>query len=391
DLEKYVLDPAKRETDWGSAYPNLRHKKVDYNAMRLARTSINHSYQTASIQASSMNPFVEGIKWESAQIHGRTCELCMERHGRIFPKDDVPLDHPNGLCSMVPYIPKNLEEVAGELKGWLGGADNPVLDEWYRNYGGYFAGGSIKIPTTTKTTKVTKDNINEVLIKDVGFKEVEDSFNNISESLRVSNTQQLLELENKFGCINRSQGTISATSGGRDVRAYVRNRLDNPTQQNLSLSPNYYKDETWLIESTRKGIESNWYMPAKKEKLSVYTVTHEYGHILQNTLIEDKFIENGWSKKNTGEFIDTSKSTPKAMFKWYNNNINEVLTENYNEIISIAKEVNKDFKLDENISRYGKTNKAEFFAETFANSQLGEPNELGKAMNVWLERKGLIK
>lgn len=61
------------------------------------------------------------------------------------------------------------------------------------------------------------------------------------------------------------------------------------------------------------------------------------------------------------------------------------------EILDIAKEANVNFKLGDNISRYGRTNYAEFFAEVFANSQLGAPNELGKAMLVWLERKGLVK
>ena len=94
DLEKYVKDPAKRDSTWGRCYPHLRNKRVDYNAMRLARTSINHAYQTASIQSSNMNPFVEGIQWHSAMIHGRTCELCKERHGRVYPVKSVPLDHP---------------------------------------------------------------------------------------------------------------------------------------------------------------------------------------------------------------------------------------------------------------------------------------------------------
>ena len=94
DLEQFVKEPARRETDWGRCYPRLRNRRVDYNAMRLARTSINHSYQTASIQSSNLNPFVEGIEWQSALIHGRTCELCRERHGRVYPVKSVPLDHP---------------------------------------------------------------------------------------------------------------------------------------------------------------------------------------------------------------------------------------------------------------------------------------------------------
>lgn len=139
DLEKYVKEPAKRGSDWGRCYPNLRSKKVDYNAMRLARTSINHAYQNSSIQSSNMNPFVEGIEWRSALIHGRTCDLCSERHGKIFPKDDVPLDHPNGLCTMIPYIPDDLDTVADELKKWLDGGSNSKLDLWYNEYGEYFA------------------------------------------------------------------------------------------------------------------------------------------------------------------------------------------------------------------------------------------------------------
>lgn len=139
DLERFVKEPAKRPTTWGKVYPNLKYRKVDYNAMRLARTSINHAYQTASIQSSSMNPFVEGILWRSALQHGRTCEVCMERHGKIYPVDDVPLDHPNGLCTMIPYIPKSLSEVADELRRWFDGEPNETLDLWYNKYGEYFA------------------------------------------------------------------------------------------------------------------------------------------------------------------------------------------------------------------------------------------------------------
>jgi len=147
DLEKYVKEPAKRGWDWQKIYPYLKNIPVDYNAQRLARTCINHSYQTSTIKSSNKNPFVEGIKWRSAQIHGRTCDLCIERattdqYGLgegIFPIDDVPLDHPNGLCTMIPYIPKSLDEVAGELRDWLDGSSNDKLDEWYNEYGDYFA------------------------------------------------------------------------------------------------------------------------------------------------------------------------------------------------------------------------------------------------------------
>ncbi len=162
DLEKYVNEPAKRTTDWGKCYPRLKNKKVDYNAMRLARTSINHSYQTATIQSSQMNPFVEGIKWLSAFAHGRTCQLCIDRATKdqyglgpgVFPKDDVPLDHPNGLCTMAPHIKKSTMEVADELHNWLyGKEDNAVLDEWYQKHTDLLAGKPIPAVITSAIRK----------------------------------------------------------------------------------------------------------------------------------------------------------------------------------------------------------------------------------------------
>ncbi len=128
DLEKFVLDPAKRPADWGKVYPGMKYKKVDYNAQRLARTSINHSFQTSTIEASRLNPYVDGIQWHSAQQHGRTCDICMDRDGEIYTFDDVPLDHPNGLCTMIPVVSKPSGEIADELRRWLDGEPNPELD-----------------------------------------------------------------------------------------------------------------------------------------------------------------------------------------------------------------------------------------------------------------------
>ena len=56
------------------------------------------------------------------------------------------------------------------------------------------------------------------------------------------------------------------------------------------------------------------------------------------------------------------------------------------EIIEIAKTLDKDFILDNNMSKYGKTSPQEFFAECFANAECGKPNALGKAIKIYLER-----
>jgi hypothetical protein len=41
---------------------------------------------------------------------------------------------------MVPYITKDFDQVGAEINRWVTGKDNnPVLDNWYKQYGDYFA------------------------------------------------------------------------------------------------------------------------------------------------------------------------------------------------------------------------------------------------------------
>ncbi|MDB8805023.1 phage minor head protein [Romboutsia sp. 1001216sp1] len=134
DLEKYVNPNAAKDWDWKRVYPNSS-KKVDYNAQRLARTAVNHAFQQAQKRSCEKNPYVEGIRWVSAGIHGRTCQLCKDRDGQLFKIKDVPLDHPNGLCTTIPDIPMSLEEIGTELRAWIDGASNLKLDKWFDEYG----------------------------------------------------------------------------------------------------------------------------------------------------------------------------------------------------------------------------------------------------------------
>jgi hypothetical protein len=137
DLETYVNPEAKKPWDWNKVYPNSR-KKVDYVAQRLARTLVNHAYQQSVIETSKPNPFVEGIEWLSAHAHNRTCELCIQRATEdkyglgkgIFPKDQVPLDHPNGLCTLASKIVDSLENIADRIADWAEGKEDPELDNY---------------------------------------------------------------------------------------------------------------------------------------------------------------------------------------------------------------------------------------------------------------------
>lgn len=142
DLEKYVNPDAAKDWNWIKVYPGC-NQKVDYNAQRLARTSLHHAYQQALKRSCDSNPYVDGIKWLNSNSH-RVCDLCKSRHGKIyqslknegdFTTEEVPIDHPNGMCTLVPVVTKSMENIGKELRNWLDGSNNKMLDAWFKTYG----------------------------------------------------------------------------------------------------------------------------------------------------------------------------------------------------------------------------------------------------------------
>lgn len=127
DLEWYVNPSARKPWDWSKVYPGTA-LKVDYNAQRLARTMVSHAYQQSFVRTTQRNPFVSKYKWISSNS-GRVCELCNSRDGVLFEKDELPLDHPNGMCTFVA-VTDSMVDIADRLADWVEGKSDPELDDY---------------------------------------------------------------------------------------------------------------------------------------------------------------------------------------------------------------------------------------------------------------------
>ena len=126
DLEKYVNPVARKSWDWGKVYPGSR-KVIDYCAQRLSRTMVQHAYQESFVRVTKNNPFIDSYQW-LASGGDRMCDLCAERDGKIYSKDELPLDHPNGMCTFVVVMSKSLEEVGSDLHDWMMGEGDEALN-----------------------------------------------------------------------------------------------------------------------------------------------------------------------------------------------------------------------------------------------------------------------
>lgn len=163
DLESYVRPGAKkswnpvlamRNTKTGEIeYKRLYKSKVDYSAQRLARTLAQHSYQQSFIAATKDNPFVLEYVWHSNG--SRVCPLCKARDGAHYKKTELPMDHPNGMCTMEPVVAKDMVD---QLANWFNSPDGtyPDIDEFAGNFGYNAAKGGTVQNFIDKYGKSTK-------------------------------------------------------------------------------------------------------------------------------------------------------------------------------------------------------------------------------------------
>lgn len=217
------------------------------------------------------------------------------------------------------------------------------------------------------------------------FGDISDNVKNINEQLLVDNVNQLNALNARFKCLSADNiGYFTASPSGRAMAWTATAYEENGQRTNLSLVARYYKNADSLIKLEQDGRTSFFSMPFTDEYAKVVTITHEYGHILEAKISRDR---TNWTEINSklAKMYQPSASQKRSVLK------NEEVAQAkaiYNEIIGIAKKNNPNFSLKDNLSKYGHTNYYEFFAECFANSQCGAPNELGKAMIEWLEKEG---
>lgn len=133
DLESYVRPSAKLPWNLRMADGKKIYKKqVDYNAQRLARTLVQHGYQQSFIATTQKNPFITEYIWRSNG--SRVCDLCKARDGVHYKKTELPMDHPNGMCTMEPVV---VDNIVDQLADWFNSPDGtyPEIDAFAKNFG----------------------------------------------------------------------------------------------------------------------------------------------------------------------------------------------------------------------------------------------------------------
>ena len=146
DLEKYIIDGVG--TRQKTKIPGIS-SDICYEAVRLARTSIAHSYIESSVQGGMNNPYCLGLKWNRSSEHsarlarfGKTRDICddyaeddkYDLGAGVYPPKYYPIGHPNCLCYSTNVL-VDIEIAESEIIDWINGSTNKKLDAWARRNG----------------------------------------------------------------------------------------------------------------------------------------------------------------------------------------------------------------------------------------------------------------
>lgn len=226
--------------------------------------------------------------------------------------------------------------------------------------------GRIVSETFVKNRQEAYDSLSSM------FGTINADMSKIDEKLLVENVNMLNTLNKRFGILTELNMGEITSANYKDAIAYTKTAYVKTIEKTrLGLCELYYSNTNTLVEEFHKSQASNFNMPASNKYAKTYTIVHEYGHMIES-------------------YVSKRRQTwlPTGFVKNPKKEENQRAKEIKHEIIEIAKKNNPNFKYKDNVSVYATHDNYEFFAEVFANSQCGKPNDLGKAMIEWLEKEG---
>lgn len=294
DLEAYVNPSARKTYKWARDYPGST-KVIDYNASRLARTMMSHAYQEAFERSTEKDPWVDAYKW-NISANDRVCPLCIGRAENdeyglgegVYPKGEVPLDHPNGQCFLTIVQTKSTNDVVNDLANWYNGTGDESMNDMIDQFA-YSIG---------YTPEMLKKTVNAAGLENAAVKIKQYSDRQIKNASKF-----IKELEMDANGTDHYMKAIKKTS--REFQnAFVDAMKKKVKTWGYSSDGSYYHPAFNEIKLTVKSVESWTYNFNHNQQ----TLFHEVGHAIDNLR---KGTNAKWTNKK--EFLDAMMADMKEI------------------------------------------------------------------------------
>lgn len=252
----------------------------------------------------------------------------------------------------------------------------------------------------------------------------DDAFN-YDRKLKCANYRKLAYLIKKYSIDLEGVEFVSDSSHFKNEKIIASVRTDYAVKKSedgtwelgvwpvssLTTNPKHFQNFSQVKKDVLTGQANGNFSKASDDNMTSYYLTHEYGHMIANKIfnniieqeigldaIAEKYrqeAEMNWSSSNMGKNINLKLSYDFNLDDYIRDNIKKgyekELAYKLNDLMGeiSSKKMNGSFALD--ISKYGSVSPAEWFAETFAALECGEPNESAILLGEWLKEKGITR
>lgn len=241
---------------------------------------------------------------------------------------------------------ENNDEFVGKIP------KNKTVDEWNNYFGEKYGGWDVFNGKT------------EYKQGQQGWVNIDKNIENVDDKLMNDTLSQLNYLSDKYGIQKENPLDLKIEVNKSEGRQYAGRTAPNGRSIELG---NAFLNKDILLQKEKEAGLRGWHIKVKNKDLSKYTITHEYGHVIENTYT-DKINNNIKSVELDRDHLDDA--IRKEIFDKCSAKTG----------LSIEELENKY------LSGYAKSTKnREWFAELFVNLELGKSNPLSKELELWIK------
>lgn len=279
----HTWDKNKIREKLGNKYANKYGTGgLDYEALRLMRTTNTHMAQLTVMNSDTVNPYNKFVKYHTGHAGSRTCSICRDRDGKIFPIHDAPLDHPNGLCWLSPIMSKDgktelsLADMVDDMNDYFDGKPNSgVMTQWLGKSYPRRVEPKPQQPTEPPKATILKGHLYTEEQREQKYQELETHlFDGISSMLET----ELVNNKNKDNMIKPyAKTTVKGIIG--NLRKYPASIQDLYLHTLKDLKMNYTPDGAFYSPMT-DSIHFSVKKTNNDNRGPYGTVFHEWGHMI---------------------------------------------------------------------------------------------------------------
>lgn len=279
----HTWDKNKIREKLGNKYANKYGTGgLDYEALRLMRTTNTHMAQLTVMNSDTVNPYNKFVKYHTGHAGSRTCSICRDRDGKIFPIHDAPLDHPNGLCWLSPVMSKDgktelsLADMVDDMNDYFDGKPNSgVMTQWLGKSYPLRVEPKPQQPTEPPKATIPKGHLYTEEQREQKYQELETHLlDGISSMLET----ELVNNKNKDNMIKPyAKTTVKGIIG--NLRKYPASIQDLYLHTVKDLKMNYTPDGAFYSPMT-DSIHFSVKKTNNDNRGPYGTVFHEWGHMI---------------------------------------------------------------------------------------------------------------